>query len=161
MNSMDQDNTKAIQLLGKVITKLQELVKELETPTAPPAPPQNQGFFASMFGTSKTDPPKVGGKPSKKHTKKVKGGADINMDTKASMVYNTSDLLGGVSSTVPNVMNNGQVMSLQHMPQPFSSGNSFSVVSSLEKTIDHDDYNLASPSITSGGAKKKSRKQRK
>jgi hypothetical protein len=134
------ENDKAIEILGKVIVKLQELVNELQ----PPAPAPKEKFLG-LFG----------GKKAKKG-KKVKGGADIDMSTKSSMVYNTSDLMSGVSSNPPNVMNDGRVTSLQYMPQPFSAGNTFNFVSPMKDVLDANDYQNVTPSV-SGGAKKKSK----
>jgi hypothetical protein len=135
------ENDKAIEILGKVIVKLQELVNELQ----PPTPPKEKTFFGLFNGGKKV-----------KKGKKVKGGADIDMSTKSSMVYNTSDLMSGVSSNPPNVMNDGRVTSLQYMPQPFSAGNTFNFVSPMKDVLDATDYQNVTPAVA-GGAKKKSK----
>lgn len=142
MNSMDSANTKAVEILGKVIVKLQELVKELEAP-----PTQQSSFF--------------GGKHHNKGKgKKVKGGADMNMSTKASMLYNTSDLMSGVSKTAPSPMDDGNITSLPYLPQPFSAGNTYNFVSSIKDVLSDNDASSAIPTIT-GGAKKKAKKSKK
>lgn len=150
---MEHENAKAIEILSKVIVKLQDLVKELEPPARDPAPeaavPKEREKIFGIFG----------GKPhskkgAAKKTKKVKGGADIDMSTKASMVYNISDLRAGVGGVAPNVMEDGSVTSLQYLPQPFTAGNNNTFTATMKQTIEDNDFTAVSPSIVSGGAKR-------
>lgn len=148
MDSMDSANTKAVEILGKVIVKLQELVKELEVS---PAPTQQ----SSLFGM------KLGGKHHSKGKgkgKKVKGGADMDM-TKSAMLYNTNDLMSGVSKTAPNPMNDGNITSLPYLPQPFSAGNTYNFASSIKDVLSDNDALLAIPTITGGAKKSKKAKK--
>lgn len=139
MNSMDSANTKAVEILGKVIVKLQELVKELEVPEE-----------KKLLGF-------LGGKHHKSHKKgkKVKGGADMDM-TKSAMLYNTSDLMSGVGKTALNPLNDGNITSLPYIPQPFSAGNTYNFASSIKEVLSDNDAILATPTIV-GGAKKSRR----
>jgi hypothetical protein len=172
---MDQDNTKAIVVLNKVVVKLQELIKELSTveqpvaapsaavvtpPTTQNAPanavapaPEKKGLLASIFGA---DEQKKGGKGKKKDAakkKKVKGGADFDMASKGSMVYNTSDLTSGTRAMYDPAQDQ-RVASLPYMPQPFSSGNPQTFSPTIFSLTNNDATSVA-PSITTGGGKKK------
>jgi hypothetical protein len=178
---MEQENAKAIQILGKVVVKLQELVKELEA-SAPPLPPvvpqapdgtTNAALApqqaaptptsAGLFGLgnilgfgnkqTNTNTPPRGGK-AKKSKKAKKGG-----DAVSSMVYNTSDLMKGVSSSLADATTDARVTSLQFMPQPFSAGNNFSLSGIVSDTLSSTQMSDVTPVIS--GGKKKSQKARK
>ena len=179
---MEQENAKAIQILGKVVVKLQELVKELEASAPPPAPVAAQQFPvgttnappqqappanapSGLFGlgnilglgnkqqSNTNNTPPRGGK-AKKSKKAKKGG-----DAVSSMVYNTSDLMKGVSSSLADATTDARVTSLQFMPQPFSAGNNFSLSGIVSDTLSSTQMSDVTPVIS--GGKKKSHKPRK
>lgn len=164
---MEQENAKAIQILGKVVVKLQELVKELEAPAPALAPapaavpvgapavapkPASNGFFGNIFGSSEPKPA-AGGKASKKGKKAKKGGA-----SSSSMVYNTSDLMKGLPNSPPDPTKDPQVTGMQFMPQPFSSGNTYVLSGAVKDVLEANDWNTVNPVV--GGGKKKARKPR-
>lgn len=160
---MEAENAKAIQILGKVVMKLQELVKELEAPVPATAAaalptqlvapkPASNGFFGNLFGSEPK--PAAGGKASKKGKKPKKGGA-----SSSSMVYNTSDLMKGLPNSPPDPTKDPQVAGLPFMPQPFSSGNNYILSGAVKDVLEASDWTAVNPVV--GGAKKKSRKPRK
>ena len=74
------------------------------------------------------------------------------------MIYNTSDLMSDIPKAPADPTKDSQVMGMQFIHQPFSSGNKFQFSGTISDVLSTDQKtgaNGVDTSVTSGGAKKK------